>query len=553
MREGICRRRRGSLWRLLAAFLVLSPILLQGNALGQGESQAGGEGARKRDAQAREESVDYFKRWLDEDVIYIITDEERQVFNKLTTAAEKESFIEQFWRRRDPDPTTAINEFKEEHYRRIAYANEWFRSGKAGWRTDRGRIYIIHGPPSEIESYPTGGPYYRPAWEGGGSTSTYPFEIWRYRHIDGIGDDIELEFVDSVGGGEYRLALDPDEKDQLLHVPDIGLTRAEQKGLASKSNRLPPTFNTMREQDNPFRRYETYARVRAPLSLESQELRQYVNVDVGYSSLPVEIRQDQFRLSDSQILVSLTAQIPNRDLTFKPEEGAEVARVTVYGLVTDLSGRIVTEFDDDLVTAYPPEHLAAGRQAVSLYQKTLPLEDRGRYRVDLVAKDVASDKVGVVSTAIIAAGYSGEKLGASSLVLSDRIQQLPEAPQQNEMFVLGDMKIRPSLHDQFRAGSPVTAYLQLYNATLDQATLRPDLEVRYIVTRDGIPVVELMREGESAVFSVSDRRLILIKALPVRGLPPGRYDLQVSVTDRIGGETVSVRSPFELLAPQSAG
>ena len=227
--------------------------------------------------------------------------------------------------------------------------------------------------------------------------------------------------------------------------------------------------------------------------------------------------------------------------------------MTVYGLVTDLSGRIVTEFDDDLVTAYAPEHLAAGRQAVSLYQKTFPLEDRGRYRVDLVAKDVASAKVGVVSTAIIAAGYSGEKLGASSLVLSDRIQQLPEAPQQNEMFVLGDMKIRPSLHDQFRAGSPVTAYLQLYNATLDQATLRPDLEVRYIVTRDGIPVVELMREGESAVFSVSDRRLILIKALPVRGLPPGRYNLQVSVTDRIGGETVSVRSPFELLAPPSAG
>ncbi len=508
---------------------------------------------KQTEAQAKEESTDYFKRWLDQDVVYIITDEEKDVFNHLTTAAEKDAFIEQFWRRRDPDPTTAINEFKEEHYRRIAYANQWFTSGKPGWKTDRGRIYIIHGPPNEIESYPTGGPYYRPPWEGGGSTSTYPFEIWRYRHLDGVGDDVELEFVDPVGGGEYKLALDPDEKDQLLHVPGLGLTWNEQRGLSSKETRLPPTFNTMREKDNPFRRYETYAKVQGAPSLKHQELRQLIDVNVGYASLPLEIRQDRFRLSDSQILVPLTVQIPNRELTFKPESGIEVARVTVYGIVKDLSGRIASEFDDDLVTAYTSDRLPAGREAVSLYQKILPLPDRGRYRVDIVAKDTGSDKVGVARTAIVAPGYSSDKLTASSIILTNQIRELPAVPQENEMFVLGDMKILPNMHSQFPAGGRISAYLQIYNAALDQTKFEPDLEVRYRIAKDGRTVVELVREGASAVFSFSNRRLILVKSLPARALEPGRYDLRVIVTDRIANQKVEAVTPFEILPAQPPG
>lgn len=518
--------------------------MLQGTALQQRSS-------RSTDAQAQEEATDYYKSWLDEDVLYIITDEEKDVFKKLSTAAEKDAFIEQFWRRRDPDPSTAINEFKEEHYRRIAYANQWFRSGKPGWRTDRGRIYIIHGPPNEIESYPTGGPYYRPSWEGGGSTSTYPFEIWRYRHIDGVGEDVELEFVDPTGGGEYRLALDPDEKDQLLHVPGLGLTYNEQRGLTSKAYRLPPSFNTLREKDNPFRRYETYALVQGAPSLKHQELRQYVDVNVAYASLPVEVRQDQFLLSEGKILVPLTIQIPNRELTFQLEAGVKVARVTVYGIVKDLSGRITAEFDDDLVAAYSPERLPVGLKAVSLYQKILPLADRGRYRVDIVAKDIGSDKVGVAHTAIVSQSFSPNRLNSSSVILSDQIHELPEAPAKNEMFVLGDMKIRPSLHNRFTVGSPISAYFQIYNAELNQTTLSPDLEVRYRITRDGQTIVELLREGESAVFSTSDRRIILIKALPVRALEPGRYELKVSVKDRIGGQAVETGTSFELLPPET--
>src|SRR3982751_2822201 len=164
---------------------------------------------RKREAKLRKELETPYRKWLNEDVVYIITDEEKQAFKRLQTDEERQQFIEQFWLRRDPTPDTAENEFKEEHYRRIAYANERFASGIPGWKADRGRIYITFGPPAEIESHPSGGTYQRPYEEGGGSTSTYPFETWRYRYIEGIGSDIMIEFVDKSIPGEYRMTMDP--------------------------------------------------------------------------------------------------------------------------------------------------------------------------------------------------------------------------------------------------------------------------------------------------------------------------------------------------------
>jgi TonB family protein len=161
---------------------------------------------------------DYYRKWLDEDVVYIITAEERGSFLALKTNEERDFFIEQFWARRSPDPRSSINYFKEEYYRRIAYANEHFASGISGWKTDRGRIYIMYGKPDDIESHPTGGAYNRTFNEGGGTTTTYPVEKWRYRHIDGVGDDIEIEFVDKSMKGEYRMAMSPDEKQSLMNL-----------------------------------------------------------------------------------------------------------------------------------------------------------------------------------------------------------------------------------------------------------------------------------------------------------------------------------------------
>src|SRR5208337_4038242 len=179
-----------------------------------------------------------YKKWLNEDVRWIITPEELSAFKQLSNDEERDAFIEQFWLRRDPTPDTPENEYKEEHYRRIAYANEHFPAGFPGWRTDRGRIYIMYGPPDQIESHPSGGTYERPMEEGGGSTSTFPFEDWRYRYIEGIGQEINLEFVDTCMCGEYHMTIDRSEKDALLYTPNAGLTMWEQMGMANKSQRF---------------------------------------------------------------------------------------------------------------------------------------------------------------------------------------------------------------------------------------------------------------------------------------------------------------------------
>src|SRR6266849_2011135 len=195
---------------LFAGAFCLPPSLAAQDRSGDNSKnqRAAQNSKKKSNKQLYKELGDQYKNWLDEDVTYIITPEERQAFLQLSTNEEREQFIEQFWLRRDPTPDSPENEFKEEHYRRIAYTNEHFSSGLPGWKTDRGRIYIMWGPATEIESHPAGGAYQRPTEEGGGETSTYPFETWRYRYLEGIGQEVIIEFVDTCMCGDYHMTMD---------------------------------------------------------------------------------------------------------------------------------------------------------------------------------------------------------------------------------------------------------------------------------------------------------------------------------------------------------
>src|ERR1041384_4010576 len=241
---------------LLALALVAPATLAQKKKQKDQDQQTDNQDVQSRPRNSKPEGKKVYKDWVNNDVRYIITDKEREIFNKLQTDEEREQFIEEFWRRRDPDPDTEENEFKEQYYERIAYANEHYASGIPGWKTDRGRIYIMYGKPDEIESHPAGGPYERETYEGGGETSTYPFERWFYRYIEGVVSGIEIEFVDPTGSGEYRIAMSPEEKDALRYVPGAGLTLREQLGLDSKADRVayngPGAYNYQRQQDSPF-------------------------------------------------------------------------------------------------------------------------------------------------------------------------------------------------------------------------------------------------------------------------------------------------------------
>ena len=143
--------------------------------------------------------------WLEEDVAYLITDRERAAFVQLQTDPEREKFIDQFWARRNPAPGAPENDYRREHYRRIAYANVHFApsSGIPGWKTDRGHIYITFGPPDERDEHPNGD-----------ATTTLPYERWRYLYIDGIGNNVNILFIDAAGSGDFRMTRDPSELQQ---------------------------------------------------------------------------------------------------------------------------------------------------------------------------------------------------------------------------------------------------------------------------------------------------------------------------------------------------
>src|SRR5579883_2425265 len=320
---------------------------------------------KKQEAKLKKELETPWKKWLNEEVVYIITDEEKKAFKQLANDDEREQFVEQFWLRRDPTPDTEENEYREEHYRRIAYANERFASGIPGWKTDRGRIYIQYGPADEIESHPSGGTYERPYEEGGGTTSTYPFEKWRYRYIEGIGSDINLEFVDPTMTGEYHLTMDPSEKDALLYVPGAGLTIAEQLGLSSKTDRFSRTDGTHLGNPiggqpismNEFERLELYAKVQKPPAVKFKDLETAVDSHIRYNTLPFQIRTDYVKITNSSVLTAITIQLQRKDLVFKEKEGIQHAVVNIFGRVTTVSRRVANTFEDVVTVDTPTELL----------------------------------------------------------------------------------------------------------------------------------------------------------------------------------------------------
>ncbi len=529
---------------LVLPVTVAVGFALQGPAAGQIEETS------PRQQMLQEEARDYFERWLKQDVVYIITPEEREVFSSLTNDEERERFIEQFWLRRDPDPRTAVNEFREEHYRRIAYANERFRSGAPGWKTDRGRIYIIHGPPDSIEPHPSGGPYERPLWEGGGTTVTFPFEVWRYRRIPGVGEDIVLEFVDPAYSGEYRLAVDPDEKDAFAKVPTLGLTLDEAEGIASKAQRgTSEDIRYYLRRDKPFDRYYEYTFVQRPPQIKYRDLQELVKVNVTFDQIPFQVRVDQFRLNDDMVIVPITIEVANRDLSIVEENGRWVAGVSVYGLVQSVTNQVVAEFEDDLINTFSAAEaqLPRGR---SVYQKTLVLERRLRYKMDLVLRDHHGGKTAVSRHPIIPRDFRGEGLAASSLMLSDLIRTLPEPPSSDEMFVIGDVLVRPALTPRFQVGQPVGVYFQLYHVALDQASNSPSLQVTWKLIREGREVATLSDPGDS-IYYFSEARTVLIRSFPTQDLLPGRYRIGVVVEDRIGRGKVDLEGEFEVVAPEA--
>ena len=538
----------------ILGFAVLALFVLDSGGAQNRESQP----HKAEDQLQAEEKTDYYKKWLEEDVVYIIADEEEEIFEGLQTDEEREQFIEQFWFRRDPDPRTAINETKEEHYRRVAYANEHFWGARAGWKTDRGRIYIAFGPPDDREMRPSGGRYDRPGYEGGGTTVAYPFERWWYRHIPGIDSDIEIEFVDKSGTGDYRIALNHWEKDALLHVSGAGLTFAEEMGFSSKldrpyfspSNANNPGYQGLsgaRAKDAPFRRMVRYFDLQKPPVIKYKDLKALVETQISYQSVDFETVSNHIRLDDTKVLVPVNVEIGNQSLTFKESNGIQGAVVHIYGLVQGLTGRVINEFEDTVSIEYSAERFSKGLSQVSLYQKQLLLRP-GVYKMTLVLKDVHSGNLGTVDVRLSAPEYAGDRLSASSLILARSIRQLQTLPDSLEMYVLGDLKVVPNVSGSFLRDGSLPIYMQIYGFSLEQSLQKPLLAVDYSVLRDGKAVRTFTDSRSLSLTYFSEARAVLVQNMSVKGLPEGEYTLQVKVRDRVSDSSVVAKGKFKIVA-----
>lgn len=513
---------------------------------------------QKKAQKKSKESVDaVYKRWLDEDVRWIITDEERNTFKQLKTDDEREQFIEQFWLRRDPDPDTDVNEYREDYYTRIAYANEHFTSGIPGWKTDRGRIYVMFGPPDEKESHPSGGSYDRPTWEGGGSTSTYPFEIWWYRYVEGVGSDVEIEFVDPTGSGEYRIARNPNEKDALLYVPNAGLTLAEQLGLADKADRIAfggygqgQMFGT-RAKDQPFEKLDLMAKLSRPPRVKFNDLAALSESDLPKATFDVldfGIVVSFLRVTENSVITSFTVQLENQDLVYKNIGGLQTATANIYAKISSVAGRKAGQFEDVIMSSYAEEALSIAQQKSSAYQKNLVLPP-GTYKLDMVVRDVVSGKTGVMKLGFVVPRYTEGELSTSSLILATKLEPL-NGRMPTGQFVLGSMKVIPNASGIFKQDQTLGLYLQVYNVAIDQATLRPSVDIEYIVTQKDKQIMRIKEDGKSGLGQLTSQQITLARLVPISDLKPGFYDLVVSITDHVAGKTTTTpKAPFQIVEP----
>ncbi len=482
---------------------------------------------KRKQTELEKELTGPWKEWLNEDVVYIITDEEKQAFKRLRTDEERQQFVEAFWARRDPTPDTEENEFKEEHYRRIAYANDHFASGIPGWKTDRGRIYITYGPPDDIESHPSGGTYERPIEEGGGETSTYPFEDWTYRYIEGVGSNIKIEFVDPTMSGEFHMTMDPSEKDTNQNQP-----------LSRPGNQPLP------ESMDEFSRLEQFANLHASPKVKFKDLEAVVTSNIRYNTLPMLVRADYIRVTDATVLTSLTLQFKNSDLQYATKDSVAKATVNLYGRITSLTGRPVDWFEDTVNADIPAEMLQKAMDGSQIYSKTVPLAP-GTYRLNVVAKDTVGNTVNNFEMALNVPHYDEDQIGSSSLILADELERVPTRSIGAGPFVIRSFKVRPRLNDTFKRNEMMGIYTEFYDLGINPKTKKPEGTIEYqVVNKANNQIVFSYAEDLNGIPNASAFLVTVGKKLPLKSLAPGQYTLKLKVFDKLKNQTLTPSAPF---------
>jgi len=533
------KNRNTNLKRLVTVFGLLIVIM----SAGFSPILAKKKRDKEREKSLKLETQDkYLKKWMKQDVKHIITPDEKTAFKQLTSDDERYEFIEQFWLRRDPSPDTLVNETRDEHYRRIAYANERFTSGKPGWKTDRGIIYIMYGPPDTIETN-MGGDAPRNQGQGamytiGGGSVTHPHIYWRYRHIAGpdLGNEVVIEFVDKTLTGEFRIARDPFEKDALKQTPFYDVDQLAAMGIGPPGTRLASGLLLEDYQAMQNYRNMTLAALSQPPEIRFKDLEHLVETKLSYNLFPFEFRTDFLKITDNTVLTAITIATKNKDMTFEQEAGVHRSSVNVFGRITTITGRRVHTFEEPIRQVVPNSLYKKSMERTSLYQTTVPLRS-GVYKIELVLKDLNSNNVGTVYRSIRVPKFPEDQLSTSSIILADKIEGLPIYQASAGPFILGGAKVLPNVTETFHRATPMGIYVQVYNLTLDKNTLKPSATIEYILKKGN---QEMRRYKEAAdTLAGPTKQITLQKLFPLNNLRPGKYSLVVNVTDNLSAKTVA--------------
>jgi len=315
------------------------------------------------------------KAWLTEDVAYIIAPEERCAFLKLKYDDEREQFVDQFWLRRNNNPDLLENDFKEEHYRRVVFANEKFGTEVPGWNSDRGRAYVLFGPPDTIESHASGEPTGRPLEEGP-DTVEYSWEKWHYRYLEGIGADTDLEFVDPEGSGNYRLTISLEEKDSLF---------------------LPPTHQWVDWKDYEPIRFALCSGSNLVVwigpgpvpQVKFKDLEALVFSHIIRDQVYFSHRVEYAKATHASTMARIVVDIPEDELS--SSDGRTAKAFEIFGRISKLSGWVVDTFERSGSLA---ERKGPGQPDPNL-EVTVPLAP-GPYRLAIVVKNPLSGETGVM-------------------------------------------------------------------------------------------------------------------------------------------------------------
>jgi GWxTD domain-containing protein len=477
--------------------------------------------------------------WLEEIASYIITKSEREVFKSLTASDERVQFIEGFWRRRDPTPETPENEYQTEHYRRLAYVNKFFGSGRPGFRTDMGRMYILLGPPDIIDSDPMGRQMHQ-----------YPTEVWIYRRPahPRLPPNMEIAFVDKYLTGEYELTFnllkDADATRQLEALMDepyhdaatISEMRAWNFGRTGTVHYGEAGLHELERINELALVSQIPERQLQPLAAEVRS-----RFSFGGGALEGERRVEFYRANDGLVTVPVTIRIPYKDFTFLEKPDQVESRIDVFGRILDADGGVIDEFDRQETLAVPRDQIERLSKEFLLYQLIFQ-SPPGEYQLELALRDNASNTVRTAAETLRVPDFSRPSLFLSSVVLADQIVKLDPPPPagKKEPFQFGEFEAVPNFTRTFSSRGALNVYFEAYNLAVDEQG-KNSLKLSYRFERDAARYREV---PAAYLYPTDQRQRSIMSAIPLKDFTPGEYAVVITLTDEVAGESATIRESF---------